>query len=86
MDRAEEDQLGHRRRGTSEEGTDQEGSDGEDVDRPSAIDVGDLPVERGDGSRCQEIGSDDPGVMLKTIELFDDRFERSRDDGLIEGC
>ena len=50
----------------------------------SAVDVGELAVERRHHRRRQQIGNDDPRQVLEITELTSDGRQRGDDDGLIE--
>jgi len=52
--------------------------------RPAAVDVGELAVERRDGGCGEQIGGDDPGEALDVRVGAADGRERGRDDRLVE--
>ena len=77
-------ELPHLLRQPGEHRADDEHDDREDVDRATAVEVGDLAVQRGRRGRGQQVGGDDPGELVEAAELADDRRQGGRDDGLVE--
>lgn len=56
-----------------------------DDERPAASDdVADLAVQRHDDGDGQDVGGDDPALVLHAVELPDDRGHRGADDRLVE--
>ena len=56
-----------------------------DEERPAAApQVAELAVERHDDRDRQDVGGDDPALVLDAVELADDRRHRGADDRLVE--
>ena len=84
LDRPGADQLPHLLGEAGQQRADQEDDDREHVDRPAAVDVADLPVERGRGGRGEQVGGHDPRDVGDAAEVADDGRQRGGDDGLVE--
>ena len=84
LDAPGEDELGHVLRGTREQGAEGERADREHQNRPAAVQVGDLAVERGRGGGGEQVRGDHPGVVVDPAQLADDGRQRGTDDGLVQ--
>jgi hypothetical protein len=85
LDRAAGDQHPHRHRESADDRADGEERDSEQEERPAAVDVRQLSVQRhGDGG-AQHVRREDPGVMLESAEIGGDPRQGGGDDRLVEG-
>ena len=66
-------------------GADQEDADAEQEDRSSAVQVGELAVDRPADRRGQQVGGERPRVEVVALEVGDDPRQGGPDDGLVEG-
>ena len=84
LDCSERDQLRHRLRQPAQRRPDQEEHERDLEDALAAVEVAELPVQRPDHRRRQQIRGHDPGEVLETAEVADDRRQRGRHDRLVE--
>ena len=84
LQRAEGDQLSHRLAQPGQQRADQEDQDRGQEHRLAAVHVAELSVQRRRRRRGQQVGRDDPGQVLETAEVADDRRQRGGDDRLVE--
>ena len=66
---AERDELDHALRQTRQQRAEQEDQDRGEEHRPPAVDVAQLAVERRADGRAQQVGRDDPRVVVEAAEL-----------------
>jgi hypothetical protein len=84
LDRAEHDQLGHVLADAAERRADEEDHNRRlQHDLPS-VQVAELPIERTDNGRGEQIRRDDPRELRDTAEVADDRRQRRGNDRLIQ--
>ena len=81
---AERDQLAHVLGEPAEHRADQEDHDRRLQHDPAPVEVAELPVQRPDHGRGEQVRGHDPGEVLDPAELADDRRQRRRDDRLVE--
>src|SRR5205085_9276192 len=68
----------------AEGGAREEEADGDEEERPAAVDVAELPVQRHGHRGREQVRREDPGVAREAAELADDPRQRGGDDGLVE--
>ena len=78
------DQLGHALCLSAESRTDQKKNQRSLQNDLAAVEIAELPVERSDDRDCEQVGRDDPGEVVETPEVADDRRQGGRDDRLVE--
>jgi hypothetical protein len=81
----EEDQLPHRLAQTREGRADQEEDDAQQQQRPPAVQVRELAVDRHRDRAGHEEDRDDPGVVVGALELGDDPGKHRAHDRLVQG-
>ena len=79
-----DDQLGHVLAGARQSRAGQEDDHATDKDYPPAINVGQLAIDWNRDSRGEQVGCDDPGVVLEAAQVGDDAGQGSADDRLVE--
>ena len=84
LDRSERDQLRHALRQPAQRRADQEEHERELEDALAAVEVAELPVQRPDHRRREQIRGHDPREVLEAAEVADDRRQRRRHDRLVE--
>jgi hypothetical protein len=84
LDRAERDQLAHVLREAAKSRADEEDHDRHLEHDPPSVEVSELPVDRADDRRGEQVRGDDPREVLDPAEVADDRRQRRRDDRLVE--
>ncbi len=84
LQRPERDQLGHAPADPAQRGAGEEEHDRELEDDLPAVQVAELPVQRPDHRRGEQVRRDHPGQVLDPAEVADDRRQRRRDDRLVE--
>jgi hypothetical protein len=84
LQRAERDQLRHVLADPAQRRANQEDHDRALQDELAAEEVAELPVDRPDHRRSQQVGRDDPRELRDAAEVADDRRQRRGDDRLVE--
>ena len=82
--RPERGQLVHRVGEAAEHRADDEDADGEQVERPPAVEVGQLAVQRRGDRRGDQERRRRPGLQVVALQVVGDGADRGRDDGLVE--
>jgi hypothetical protein len=85
LDRTSCDQHLHRPREPADHGPEREERDAQEEERPAAVDVRELPVQRDGHRRAEHVRGEDPRVVLEATEIGDDARQSGRDDRLVEG-
>ncbi len=84
LDRPKDDQSGQTLAETAERRSDQEDDDGRLEDNFATVEIAELPVERSRDCFREEVGGHDPGDVIESAEVADDRRQCRRDDCRIE--
>ncbi len=84
LQRAEADQLAHARRHAGQGRADHEDHDRGQEDVLAAVQVADLPPERGGDRGAEDVGSDHPGEVVQPAQLAHDAWHRGTDDHVVE--
>ena len=79
------DQLGHVLAGARKRRADQEDDHAAEEEDAATVDVGELAVDRHGNRRGEQVGGDNPGIVLAAAaQVTDDLWQGGRDDGLVE--
>jgi hypothetical protein len=81
---AEGDQLRHALRHSAESRADEEDHERDLQHAFAPVEIAELAVQRPDYRRGEQVGGHDPGQVLQSSEVADDRRERRRHDRLVE--
>jgi hypothetical protein len=84
LESPERGQLVHRVREGGQQRAENEDGDREDEERPAAVDVAQLAVQRRHDRRGDEVGGRRPGLDAQAVEVVRDGADRRRDDRLVE--
>src|SRR5581483_4316846 len=84
LQRAEADQLAHRLGETGQHRAAEEDHDRRQEDGLAPDHVAELPVERRRDGRGEQVGGHHPGEVVEAAQVADDRWQRGRDDRLVE--
>ena len=84
LDRSERDQLRHALRQPAQGRADQEEHERELKDALASVKIAELPVQRPDHRRREQVRGHDPREVLEAAEVADDRRQRRRHDRLVE--
>ena len=79
-----QDELHHRLGESSQQRAGQEDEDGGLEHRLAAVDVADLPVEWRADRRAEQVGGDNPRIVVEPAELAHDCGQCGGDDGLVK--